>query len=128
MSIEVQRRTDRDIMSLNKLKGNNVCPRGRTSASTDDALKESLCGLHTKQHQAALKASVQRSREGLTTDPSGLLEMTHQHSPNTLFCGRLCQHLRVLSLSSTPHVADAPPANADSHARETRDPRRVLSP
>lgn len=33
----------------------------QTSASTDDALKESLCGLHTKQYTAALKASGQRS-------------------------------------------------------------------
>lgn len=35
-------------------------------------------------------------------------KMTHQHSPNALFCGRLCQHLHTLSLSPTPHVADAP--------------------
>lgn len=39
----------------------------QTSASTDDALKESLCGLHTKQSKAALKASGQRSGEGYQT-------------------------------------------------------------
>lgn len=36
----------------------------QTAASTDDALKERLCGLHTKQQKAAFKASGWRSREG----------------------------------------------------------------
>lgn len=39
----------------------------QTSATTDDALKETLCGLHTKQYKAALKANGQRSREGYQT-------------------------------------------------------------
>lgn len=38
----------------------------QTSASADDALKESLCGLHTKQRKAALKASGQRKSSGVS--------------------------------------------------------------